>query len=445
MQRPRTFRRWSVAMTWMVVACSTYALTGSIARGDRLTLLASDQAAARARFDLIRSARREIDLAYFIVGEDRFSRTMLDALARAARRGVRVRMVIDGFGTALSLQTQQWLTSSGVQLREYHQPRLLQPESITNRLHDKYLARDGMEMIVGGRNLANTYFGRAPAGQRNFVDVDLRITGKLVRASQYYFDALWRSSAVRPVLAVPLSRSPPQLMNALRQHLTPLTLFAGPVNVSLSDAEPVFAPLEVDPHQLQFVYDSARYKTERTGVADALCRLLDSARRSVVLETPYFVPEGRLDRALLAALQRGVRVIILTNSLATTDHQVVYPAYHDCLTRYLKNGAEMWEYRGPDVLHAKTLVIDQRVAAVTSFNFDPRSAKLDTQTGVIVYDRRFANQVLRAAQPHFDAAVRIRSLATESSNAPNNSSSANLGPLRLEALRLVSRAIVPHL
>ena len=186
-------------------------------------------------------------------------------------------------------------------------------------------------------------------------------------------------------------------------------------------------PLTIPMSQIHFVYDPAGRKDDRFGVQTHVCRLLNSARQSIVLETPYFVPAGQFDQALRGALRRHVRVIVLTNSLETTDHQVVYPAYRDRVQQYLNEGAEIWEYHGPDILHAKTIVVDQRIAAVTSFNFDPRSANLDTQTGIVIHDRYFADQVLRSAQPHFDSAVPVNLDPTQAS------ATEPAGPLRSAA------------
>lgn len=446
-------RRWFRSATWIVVLAYICAPTCHCAHADQVTLLASDSAAAQARFDLIRAARHEIDLAYFIVADDSFSMKFLESLQDAARRGVRVRMVVDGFGSALPAQLQATLVDSGIQLREFHQPRLLQPDSITYRLHDKYLSRDRIEIIVGGRNIKASYFGRALAGHRNYLDLDLRIHGRVATSAKQYFDALWNSSEVRPVDPDSvLALSAPQWMNAMRIRLTPSETDQGPVEVSMSDAAPVFVPLTIPMSQIHFVHDPAGRKDDRFGVQTHVCRLLNSARQSIVLETPYFVPAGQFDQALRGALRRRVRVIILTNSLETTDHQVVYPAYRDRVQRYLDEGAEIWEYHGSDILHAKTIVVDQQIAAVTSFNFDPRSANLDTQTGIVIHDRYFADQVLRSAQPHFDSAVPVnldptQASVTESAGpfGPARRAAANLGPLKLEALRIVSRVIVPHL
>jgi len=450
MQPLRMAWKWTAVAAWMVAWSLVCA---PAARADEVTLLAADSAAATARFDLITAARHEIDLAYFIVDDDSFSSAFLEALRKAARRGVRVRMVVDGFGSVLPIPTQAALVGSGIQLREYHQPRLLLPDSITNRLHDKYLARDRVEIIVGGRNMKDSYFGRAPAGHRNYLDLDLRIRGKVATNSKQYFDALWNSPEVRPITPGRfLSRSAPQLMNSLRLRWAPAVARQGPVEIALSDTAPMFAPLTIPSNRIQFIYDPAGRKDNPGGVQANVCRLLNSARQSIVLETPYFVPTGQFDRVLRGALERHVRVIVLTNSLETTDHQIVYPAYRDRVVRYLNDGAEIWEYHGPDTLHAKMIVVDQRSAAVTSFNFDPRSANLDTQTGIVIHDRRFANQVLHTAQPHFDAAVPVNRVETQSQPIATKAASAwprragtNLGPLRLQALRMVSRAIVPHL
>jgi hypothetical protein len=162
---------------------------------------------------------------------------------------------------------------------------------------------------------------------------------------------------------------------------------------------------DVNCGDLCFFCDPYGRKDGGGNARQSVYRILESAQHWIVMETPYFVPSGELGRILEDALCRGVQVCILTNSWETTDYPVIYAGYRNVIGRYERMGAEVWEYSGPRTLHAKSLVVDGRVACVTSFNFDPRSAHLDTQVGVAVCDPQVAGCLLGILERHFAQAV----------------------------------------
>ena len=164
------------------------------------------------------------------------------------------------------------------------------------------------------------------------------------------------------------------------------------------------------------------------------------------------MPDVKLCRVLQAVLERNVRVCILTNSYASTDRLIVYPAYRDAIRRFQKLGAEIWEFSGPRVFHAKIVVIDAQVAVVTSFNFDPRSAYLDTQTGVVIYSPDVAAQLLLAVDSHLQTAIPVRfphgPIVDHLSWLPSpwqSGDTASVGPARMQLLRLVSHVLMRQL
>ena len=128
--------------------------------------------------------------------------------------------------------------------------------------------------------------------------------------------------------------------------------------------------------------------------------MLAGARASIVLESPYFVMSHDERQALARATARGVHVTLLTNSLASTDESLVAAEFHNQKHWLLAHGVELWELAGPDHLHAKTAVVDGTIAFVGSYNFDPRSELLNTETGVIVPDASVAEWVLNSIGEH---------------------------------------------
>ncbi len=156
-----------------------------------------------------------------------------------------------------------------------------------------------------------------------------------------------------------------------------------------------------------FLYDPCGIKGEPRGISQQLLDLLGGARTSIVLETPYFVMSHNLKRVFAEATARGVRITILTNSLASTDETIVTAEFHNQKHWLLAHGIEIWELAGPHRLHAKTAVVDSRTAFIGSYNFDPRSESLNTETGVVVHDPAIAQWVLGSVGEHLRQSYRF--------------------------------------
>ena len=128
---------------------------------------------------------------------------------------------------------------------------------------------------------------------------------------------------------------------------------------------------------------------------------------SVIVESPYLIPTRKLRRGLAGVLARGVRVQILTNSLATTDNLWAQAGYVGMRKRLVRMGIELWEYEGPESIHTKAGVLDRKTSIVGSFNLDPRSANLNTEVAVVLDSTPLALEVENFLDSHLERAHRI--------------------------------------
>jgi putative cardiolipin synthase len=156
------------------------------------------------------------------------------------------------------------------------------------------------------------------------------------------------------------------------------------------------------------LHDPQGKKSRHTGVRESLYEILDSAKCSIVLQSPYIIPAQELGRILRRAARRGVCVRILTNSLQSTDQVLAYAAFSREAPECARAGVQFWEYGGPKCLHAKSFVVDGRIACITSFNFDSRSAFLNTELATVVCDEVFAAELLAAMDRNFCEAYRMQ-------------------------------------
>ncbi|HET6884447.1 MAG TPA: phosphatidylserine/phosphatidylglycerophosphate/cardiolipin synthase family protein, partial [Pirellulales bacterium] len=379
---------------------------------NKFRLLHADHEAAQARADVIRSATKSIETTYYWIGDDRIGAWYMSLLLEAACRGVRVRLVVDADYNDVPPTVERRLVSSGVEIKEFHPRGRGQLSWLNRRMHDKTIIVDDRQLIVGSRNMRDSHFGLA---KLNYVDRDAYLCGEVAAHARRYFDCLWNcdqvgwtdfeQTAEQRRRQRKAERSGEFLASYGDKSVSPDRWFAAGCKVTICGE-----PIECDAYDwcaeacpacgVCFVYDPCGIKGHPRGISQQLLNFLASARGSIVLETPYFVMSHDLKRVLGDATARGVHVLLLTNSLASTDQKCVTAEFHNQKHWLLAHGVEIWELAGPNHLHAKSAVVDRSAAFVGSYNFDPRSELLNTETGVIVHDAGVAEWVLNSIGEH---------------------------------------------
>lgn len=386
------------------VAALCFALLPVALAADGARLLLCDRDAAEARVELVLRAEAEVLASSFIFGDDPFTLTSLALVRDAARRGVTVRLLVDAQWNKLPRAVEAHLLAEGVEIRLYHPFRLDRLCWITRRLHDKLAVADGERMIAGGRNVESPYFGFGhQLHRRDYVDADLLVVGAAAAEARTYFLELWESGEVRASRASAPAEELAEAAALLDRHGSWLE-----ARVREALADPArWPPAPVEVGSVRFLHDPVGRKGEAPGVGHRLLDLLDRAEESVVIESPYLVPSRAFRRGLRRALDRGVRVRILTNSLATTDNLWPQAGYVGKRKRLVRQGVELWELTGERTLHTKAAVIDGETVIVGSYNLDPRSEHLNTEVAVVLDDARLAAELLAWMDRHLETAVRI--------------------------------------
>ena len=374
------------------------------------------------RVALARAATRSIDIQTFIWKLDETGTLMFEEMLRAAERGVRVRLLLDDINTKGMDPVLALLDSQpNIELRLYNPfvgrgSRALgilgDFERLNRRMHNKSFTVDNQVSIVGGRNIANEYF--EAGGDLNFADVDVMVVGAVVPAISSQFDLYWNSPSSYPAHLL-VDPSPTLGRAEFAQRARDLIAddardYADAVARTPQAQALLSRELRLEWTTAQVVHDDPAKTLGESEDRDLLLsRLLTafgSPTTSFDLVSPYFVP-GKDGTAAIAALaKRGVRVRALTNSLAATDQAWVHAGYDRRRVALLRAGVELYESkpapaptktRAAEIgkhskagLHAKTFAIDQRSVFVGSFNFDPRSARLNTEMGLVIGSSRMA-------------------------------------------------------
>jgi putative cardiolipin synthase len=376
-----------------------------------------------ARAALAASAESTLDLQYYYVGEDATADILLYRILLAADRGVRVRLLVDDLYAARRDFDLATLTAHpNIQVRVFNPfsirgppglPKLLEflgnEERLDQRMHNKLWIADNAVAIFGGRNLADPYF--AAGRSNNFADLDLLAAGPVVRELSRGFDDFWNSDAVVPTEAF-LSEPPGKdalasVRAALEADLERFrdSDYARAMREAAASGFVRARNFTLTPGVAEALWDlpekvhDRNNPSEPSEVRARVHALVASAKREVILITPYYIPAGPGLATLAELAKRGVRVRVLTNSLASTDVPVAYGAYARYRGRLLADGVEIHELRPePEArpsgakriglsaasLHAKAIVVDRSTVVVGSMNLDPRSRLHNTEVAVVV-------------------------------------------------------------
>lgn len=387
------------------------------------------------RLRAIDSAVDSLDLQTFIWELDGSGTAIKQHLLNAAERGVFVRVLVDDSfildadeelldidlhpGIELKVFNPYRRRSSNAGLRELL--NLGEFHRLDHRMHNKVMVVDNQVAIVGGRNLANHYFGYD--ANDNFRDMEIVTGGSVVQQLATGFDEYWNDEWSFPVAEVMQQRAGPgsparvEVSGALapdahaeqtaEQRLRDWTRMAGSAHSGtarlLLDAPPTDNPAEADQAPVQ--------------VGQKLVEEIDRARRDVWLISAYLIPTRELEAAIRRAEERGVQVRILTNSISSNNHLAAHSAYRKHVQNLVEMGVEVHEVRAyakdRDLyiespvedkslcLHAKIMVIDDDRLFIGSANLDPRSLRINTEMGLLIDSPSLNKQLREALAPDF--------------------------------------------
>lgn len=357
-------------------------------------LIDQPELALKLRCQLIRGARSRIQAQYYSWEEDSSGKLLLSELLHAAKRGVRVQLLIDDLYAGDNRFLEMVAHQPGIEVRLFNPfwlrgwrpltlllEGLLSFRRINHRMHNKLLLVDGSQAVIGGRNIGDHYFGLGGAPQ--FVDLDLACRGPLCQRIEQGFDQFWRSRwshPIRRLLRRPLQRAEVLVVNDFLLTLNePQIAAVYDLPASLFDPEPI--PLRWHAGRAEVWFDRpGKGLVSRPTTARLLWRKLADNQGTLRLVTPYLILTRGLRRRLRQQRQAGVTIDILTNSLASTDVPLVYGAYRRHRPWLIRQGIALSELEGTSLsLHAKLILVGEEEALLGSFNLDPRSLLLNTE------------------------------------------------------------------
>lgn len=387
--------------------------------------LGGNRDAFTSRVALADFARETLDVQYYIWSADTIGLTLADHLIQAADRGVRVRFMLDDVTfKKRDSATARIAAHPNIQVRIFNPHRyrnLRTGEFLANfgrlnkRMHNKIMVMDNAVAIIGGRNIADEYFGLGESFNNR--DLDIAAAGPVVRDISSTFDEFWNSEAAVPIEA--MVREVPD-MDDFRSQLATLRGNIRPERYPFSlkqDVDDLRSRIDDIADQMvwakgEVLHDS--FESMRGNDPDGkmnlrLHALVRSAQHDVKIEAAYFIlREGGIETTRQLT-EKGVRVRTLTNALAGNDVVAAQAGHTKRRPEVIEAGMEVYELR-PDApallsqvapyardtraaLHTKSLVVDGEKSFIGSFNLDPRSADINSEIGLLVHSRAFAKQV----------------------------------------------------
>jgi len=385
-----------------------------------------------ARAVLAEKSERSLDVQYYLYHNDLIGLLFTQQLLKAADRGVRVRLLVDDMDTSGK--------DRGIMAMDNHpniEVRIFNPfarnvgrisqfitrmGSVTRRMHNKTFTADNQETILGGRNIGNEYFEADP--DLAFTDMDVLAIGPVAQRVSSVFDLYWNSELAYPISALylgkPLTDEEAATMranlagrieeqhasvylDALRNSAFARMIAENRLKFYWGDAEVVFD----QPEKLIHEFDETQYH-----LSPMLKPYWEGVEKDLIVFSPYFVPGKTGTEYLTGLVKKGVRVRILTNSLASNDVGLVHAGYEKYRKKLLRGGVALYELNkkmtrkerkvkkggkglSKASLHAKSFVFDRKQVFIGSLNLDPRALMHNTEIGVVLKVPDIAEKMAR--------------------------------------------------
>jgi len=394
-------------------------------------------------------AEKTIDIQYFIFSTDNVGLIACDYLVRAADRGVKVRILVDDIMVEAELEDILILDSHpNIEIKIYNPGVKLGKNiigkikkfttdyrSANQRMHNKTFTVDGKVVITGGRNMADEYFDYDH--EYNFRDRDLLLVGKIAKDVNKSFESFWNSPLSLPITditdEVALNTNDSHKFDKLHQYACNPENFWPQIRTKIDNFHNTIQNIK-DSKELiwvdnvSFVSDIPGKNNGKSGLGGggttttALIELVKNAKTAIDIQSPYLITSELSQNLFREAVQRGVKIRILTNSLASTDNLEAFSSYQSDRNKLLQTGVKIFEFR-PDAaertkimtgelqkklnykpifgLHAKSMVVDGKITVIGTFNLDPRSANLNTECIAIIPSEKIAKGVLLGMEKEF--------------------------------------------
>lgn len=372
---------------------------------DRAAVVETSQEALDTRLHMISEAKERIILTTFDIRMGKSTDDIFAQLLEAADRGVQVQILVDGLYGGVHMKDYPMFYAAGshpnMEIRFYNTPSLKKPWTINGRLHDKYVIIDDKLLLVGGRNTFDYFLGNYNEKNLSY-DRDVLIyntasgtehTGESsIARVEEYFQKVWNLDVCRTVY----EKIPGEIKSeaqAERQRLQEHSAEMLAARPGLFEAGTDYEGVTVPTDKVTFIHNPTHILSKQPYVWYQLHQLMAGAKERVYIQTPYVAFSKSMYRDMAQIGSRGIRFEMQINNPAVGDNLMAGSDYLFQKKRVLQTGVQVYEFQGDHSSHGKSMLIDDRISLVGSYNLDMRSTYIDTETMLVIDGEEFQDRL----------------------------------------------------
>lgn len=363
---------------------------------DKATIIETPVDSLNIRMELVKTAKKSINITTYKISDSESTRAFLGEILKAAYKGVKINIILDGKSYFYGRNNDNFLQAmnghKNIDCKIYNPVNLLSPWDFQFLLHDKLFIVDDEYLLLGGRNIDERHF--APMGFKGPVTNDREVflynngnnskESGIYQANEY-FSSLWNYENTKKI-------DNEDKNNYLELLRDTTTSFKDKNKKFYSKSLTDFVERSVNTNKVTLIHNPIENKKKEPIVAYILGELSLNAKESVLLQTPYSTGNKDLLN-IMTDISKNSKLTMQTNSPYSSPNIVAFSNYYGHRKKFIKTGANIYEYQSKDSIHGKSLVIDDKLAIVGSCNMDDRSFYLDTETMLVIHSEELAKEL----------------------------------------------------
>ena len=413
---------------------------------ERARIIEDNDEALKERIRMISNAKEEVILSTFDFRSDDSGKLMLGALIDAADRGVSVNVIVDGVSGFTKMKGnpdfKALASLDNVNVKIYNKVNPFKPWQSMGRLHDKYVIADRTNYILGGRNTFNYFLGAYP-GHKNY-DRDVLVAcdnpdeNSSVNDVLAYYESVWNYKESKAFLKNNRCAGNKKVRAARKELLDNYSIYYADNKDYLTDTDYTDETVEVS--NIALLSNPIECGAKKPVVWYQLTKLMEQADTQVKIHTPYIICNEYMYDGLKKVCDSVENVSLMTNSVGNNGNPFGSADYYAHKDKVLGTGLEVWEYEGGYSYHGKSVLIDDDISVVGSFNIDMRSVYLDTEL-MLVIDSKEINEQLGGAMQTYEHSAR-KANADGTYDNPYNVQPVALTPKRERRMKLIKNFLL---
>ncbi len=357
---------------------------------DRAAVIESNKEALSLRLSMFEEAKEHIVMTSFDIREGESTSDIFAALLAAADRGVKVQIIVDGMYGMLHMSGVDLFKAAGshenIEIKFYNMPNLLMPWTINGRMHDKYVIVDDRMMLMGGRNTFDYFLGQYE-GKSVGYDREILVYNEkkqedsVIEDVDVYFEKLWKDSVCKPKYEEDAQKFETEKDKLIKRYES--------LNIEKLD----WKGRTVETKKISFVSNPTHIYGKEPYVWGTLQQLMAQAKERVLVHTPYAVFSDDMYEGMEEVAKNVPAAEIILNSIASGDNICASSDYMKNKQKVIDTGMQLHEYMGKYSTHGKSVLIDNNLSVIGSYNFDNRSTYVDTETMLVADSEPLAKEL----------------------------------------------------